>query len=105
VVDKIPGPGELRFQFGQTLEAARQKDGGMTDVSLLIDGQEHLSRRLLRRDYELHEAVVPLPSGTHQMVVRFRSDDPARRELSVNAWVLRFGGQGVQSTGFTRGGL
>jgi hypothetical protein len=105
MVDNVPGPGELRFQFGQTVEAARQREGGRTEVSLAVDGQEKLSRRLLRRDYELHEAVIQLSPGTHQVVFRFRSDDPQRRELSVNAWVLRFGKPHVQNAGMAGEGL
>lgn len=85
----VPSPGVLLIRVGNTVEAARRKEGGDVAVTLLVNGEEAAGVLLERRAYRLDEMRVPLDGGGPQEVtVRFETDDARRREVCMDGYVV-----------------
>lgn len=85
----LPGPGELILTWGQTLEAARVKDGGQTRLTVMKDSSIVVEELIAHKDYELHELVLALPEEDSKVTLVVEADNPAKRELCIQATILK----------------
>jgi hypothetical protein len=86
---QVPSPGVLLIRVGNTVEAARRKEGGDVAVTLLVNGEKAAGTLLERRAYRLDEMRVPLDGpGPHEVTVRFETDDARRREVCMDGYVV-----------------
>jgi len=87
---RATGDGILLVRAGNTIEAARAKEGGDVDLVVGVQGEELDTVRIEARDYTLHEIRTGLPEGTASTTVRLevKSAEPKKREVCVDAYLL-----------------
>lgn len=85
----VVGPGTLLVRFGNTIEAARAKDGGDVSATVLLEGDEQASVLLERRSYRLDEVVIPLEDGGQkELVIRLQATDDRKRDICLDGYVI-----------------
>lgn len=81
--------GQLLVRAGNTVEAARSKDGGAVRVEVAVDGAPAgelvLERASYRFDGMTHELAGTVP---HELVVRLTTADERKREVCLDGYVL-----------------
>jgi len=86
---EVPGPGTLFVTAGNTLEAARSKEGKDVEASIRLNGTEVAGVRIPKRDYSLSRFRFDLQhAGPAALEIAVSSSDPAKREVCVDAYVL-----------------
>jgi hypothetical protein len=85
----LTGPGTLLVRVGNTIEAARAKDGGDVTATVVLDEEEHSSLLLDKRSYVLEEVTIPLADGREkELVIRLRATDDKKREICLDGYII-----------------
>jgi hypothetical protein len=81
--------GVLLVRAGNTVEAARSKDGGTVVVSVELDGKALGTMTLERASYRLDRVIGPVAGGgPHELTVRLTAEDEKKREVCLDGFVL-----------------
>lgn len=80
--------GMLLVRAGNTVEAARSKDGGSVRVTVEVDGAEAGEMVLERRSYRFDAVQQPIADGPHDVVIRLTAEDERKREVCLDGFVL-----------------
>ncbi len=81
--------GELLVRAGNTVEAARSKDGGTVLVEVELDGNPVGSMSLQRASYRLDEVRATVQGGgPHELEIRLSTDDATKREVCLDGFIL-----------------
>ncbi len=88
----VAGPGRLLVRVGNTIEAARAKDGGDVTATIRLDGEEQGSMVLEKRSYRFDELVIPLVDGREkELVISLQATDDRKREVCLDGYVVGVG--------------
>jgi hypothetical protein len=85
----LTGPGTLLVRVGNTIEAARAKDGGDVTATLVLDDEEHSSLLLDKRSYTLEEVAISLAdSREKELVISLQATDDKKREICLDGYII-----------------
>jgi len=81
--------GQLLVRAGNTVEAARSKDGGTVRVEVSVDGAPAGEVEIERSSYRFDAVTHSLAgAGPHELAIRLTTADERKREVCLDGFVL-----------------